>query len=176
MHKVDCPTNSRVPVLAQFYHLDARKLDTDVQRTDGLDSVELSDHHLQRAQAERETRIPRPPATLCQKHQIPEYPRIFAAEEPVHTLPNFLKSMPNLRSLSLTQAGTYYWSLPIDPFDLSAHTFRDLSLDNIPLCHSIFSLRSLTVLSLTNCHFNLHLDTPLLDFWRRITRSRAQVW
>jgi len=38
--KTDCSTYSRMPVLARLHHLVARKLDADIQRTEGLGSVE----------------------------------------------------------------------------------------------------------------------------------------
>lgn len=77
---------------------------------------------------------------------------------------NFPKSMPNLRSLSLTNPRYGDpMSQPVDPFDFSAHTaLRELSLCNIPLVPSILSLRTLTKFSLLNHNFRLHIDI-LLD-------------
>ena len=87
----------------------------------------------------------------------------FTAEELAKALPDFPRSMPNLRSLKLGKSGQADWSLLVGPFYFSAHTLRVLSLDNIPLFPSILGLKTLTELSLRHRDFNLHLDT-LLDF------------
>jgi len=87
----------------------------------------------------------------------------FTAEELAKALPDFPRSMPNLRSLKLGKSGQADWSLLVGPFDFSVHTLKVLSLDNIPLFPSIFGLKTLTELSLRHHDFNLHLDT-LLDF------------
>ena len=87
----------------------------------------------------------------------------FTVEELAQALPDFLKSMPNLRSLKLGKYEKTNWSLLDDPFDFSAHTLRVLSLCNIPLFPSILGVKTLTELTLLDYNFNLHLDT-LLDF------------
>jgi len=84
-------------------------------------------------------------------------------DELTQTLPNFPRSMPNLRSLDLSQYGLADWTQTVDPFDFSAHTLTELSLSDIPLYPSFLSLRSLTELSLVYCRFDLHVDT-LLEF------------
>jgi len=87
----------------------------------------------------------------------------FAKPVPVEkltrALPNFFKSMPSLRSLTL-EAGS--WSQHIDPLDFSAaHALKELSLHSIPLYPSILNLRTLTKFSLVDYYFNLHLDILL---------------
>lgn len=84
-------------------------------------------------------------------------------EELTQALPNFPRSMPNLRSLTLGRSRKVERSPVNDPFDFSAHTLRDLSLENIPLFPSILDLKTLTRLSPLDHNFNLHLDT-LLSF------------
>ena len=79
-------------------------------------------------------------------------------------LPDFPKSMPNLRSLTLMNGigGQVDWP-QLDPFDFSAHTLRDLSLRNVPLHPPFLSIRTLMELTIVDYHSNLHLDV-LLDF------------
>ena len=77
--------------------------------------------------------------------------------------PNFPQSAPNLRSLKLVKTGTPDFGQSVDPFGWSAHSLRRLTLERVPLYRSFLNLRNLTMLSLTNYRFNLHLDT-LLDF------------
>ncbi|KAF9649543.1 hypothetical protein BDM02DRAFT_3186179 [Thelephora ganbajun] len=84
-------------------------------------------------------------------------------EELTQVLPNFPKSMPNLRSLALVKSGQSDPSQSIDPFDFSAHTLKELTLSNIPLFPSILSIRTLTKFALRDCHLNIHLDA-LLNF------------
>ena len=87
-----------------------------------------------------------------------------AMEELTQALPTFPKSMHNLRSLTLTRHGRAQQSVSPDPFDFSAHkVLRELSLYNIPLSPSILRIRTLTELTLLDCHFELHIDT-LLNF------------
>lgn len=75
---------------------------------------------------------------------------------------NFPKSMPHLRSLSLTRPRHADQSQPIDQFDLSTCTaLRELSLYNIPLVPSILSLRTLTKFSLFDHNLQLHIDILL---------------
>ena len=86
----------------------------------------------------------------------------FTLEEPVQALPDFPKSMPNLRSLTLHIPEQAEWSPLNDSFDFSTHMLRVLSLYNIPLFPSILGLKTLTELTLFDDNSNLHLDT-LLD-------------
>jgi len=84
-------------------------------------------------------------------------------EELAQALPNFPKSMPNLRSLTL-RGGRKLDESRIDPLDFSAaHTLKDLSLQNVPLYPSLLNLTTLTELYLGDYYFKLHLDV-LLDF------------
>ena len=85
----------------------------------------------------------------------------YTAKELTQALPNFPKSMPNLRSLMLTK----YWGVDPtpSPLDFSAHTIDNLSLRNVSLFPSFLTLRTLTELTIGDQHFALHLDT-LLDF------------
>ena len=76
-------------------------------------------------------------------------------------LPNFPRSTPNLRSLSLNSVG--HWDQSIDPFESLASTLEYLEFFDIPLYPSILRLRSLTEFSYFIYEFDLHLDT-LLDF------------
>ena len=85
-----------------------------------------------------------------------------AIKELTRALPNFPKSMSNLRSLTLLNNGIAEWTQPIDPFYFSTHTLKNLSLRNVPLYPSFLSIRTLTELTLV-VNYNLHLDT-LLNF------------
>ena len=86
----------------------------------------------------------------------------FSMAEELTRLLNFPKSMPNLRSLSLTRHPSH--SQPIDSFDFSTHTtLRELSLYNFPLVPSILSLRTLTKFTLFDREIQLHVDV-LLSF------------
>jgi hypothetical protein len=87
----------------------------------------------------------------------------LTAKELTKTLPDFPKSMLNLRSLKLGKSGQADWSLLDDPFDFSTHTLMVLSLNNIPLFPSSLGFKTLTELTLLDHNFDLHLDT-LLDF------------
>ena len=84
---------------------------------------------------------------------------LYTIKELIRALPNFPKSMPNLQSLTLTSHGQTEWTLPADPFDFSAHTLRNLSLYNTPLCHSFLSPGTLKELTLVDHFFDLHLGT-----------------
>ena len=76
-------------------------------------------------------------------------------------LPNFPRSTPNLRSLSLNTV--VHRDQSIDPFESIASTLEYLEFFDIPLYPSILRLRSLTEFSYVVYEFDLHLDT-LLDF------------
>lgn len=83
-------------------------------------------------------------------------------ENLVRTLPDFPKSMPNLRSLQLNESGLLQEGarLPADPFDFSAHTsLKELTLIQVPLLPSILSLRTLTEFNIFYRDFRLHVDT-----------------
>jgi hypothetical protein len=87
-------------------------------------------------------------------------------KELTQALPNFPKSMPNLRSLVLGHEAILGVDRrkPIDPFDFSTHiALKELSLSHIPLFSSILNLRTLTTLSLCDPYFDLPIDT-LLSF------------
>ena len=85
--------------------------------------------------------------------------RPVPVEQLTRALPNFFKSMPSLRSLTL-EAGD--WGQHIDPLDFSAaHTLKELSLHSVPLYPSILNFRTLTKFSLVDYHFDLHLDVLL---------------
>ena len=88
----------------------------------------------------------------------------YTVGELTRALPNFPKSMPNLRSLTLLNNGLPGSTQPIiDPFDFSVHALRSLSLRDIPLYPSFLSIRTLTEFTLFDYNFNLHLDV-LLNF------------
>ncbi|KAF9784678.1 hypothetical protein BJ322DRAFT_861509 [Thelephora terrestris] len=92
----------------------------------------------------------------------------FASIELTKALPNFPKSMPNLRYLTLTGNGmdAQDRSRASDPFDFSTHTLRELSLEYFPLLPSFLSLRTLTKFELRGPCTNLHVDT-ILGFLER---------
>ena len=81
------------------------------------------------------------------------------------TIPDFPRSTPNLRSLSLESYGSVQWDRSIDPFESLAPTLKCLELRNIPPYPSIFHLKSLTEFTYSNfgSDDNVHLDT-VLDF------------
>ena len=89
----------------------------------------------------------------------------YTIKEFTQTLPDFPKSMPDLRSLVLLN-NEPAWTRTTDPFDFSAHTLRNLSLRNVPLYHSFLGHGTLTELALVDLRFNLHLDV-LLDFLKK---------
>ena len=76
-------------------------------------------------------------------------------------LPDFPRSTPNLRSLSLNSV--VHQDQSIDPFESLASTLEYLEFFDIPLYPSILRLRSLTEFAYFVYEFDLHLDT-LLDF------------
>lgn len=89
---------------------------------------------------------------------------ILTIEELTQEFPNFLQSMPNLRSLELWRKDTTGgWDPSIDPFEPLPHALRSLSLFSIHLYPSFLRLTALTKLLLHNKQFNLHVDA-LLDF------------
>ena len=82
-------------------------------------------------------------------------------EELTRAVPNFPRSTPNLRSLTLLCAYTHdKWDI-FDPFESLTHPLKHLSLFNIPLYPSLLSLKTLTTLSLRYHSFGLQLDTLL---------------
>lgn len=86
----------------------------------------------------------------------------FSKIEELAQVLNFPKSLPNLRSLSLTRPRDTIQVNHTDLFDFSAHTaLRELSLYNIPFVPSILSLRTLTKFSIFNYGFELPIDTLL---------------
>ena len=85
-------------------------------------------------------------------------------EELTRALPNFPRSTPNLRSLTLLCTySSAEWDPFIDPFKSLPPTLKCLSLFKIPLYPSLLNLKALTDLTLRNHWFDVHLDT-LLDF------------
>ena len=92
-------------------------------------------------------------------------------------LPDFPKSMPNLRSLTLWNSIGERVDWPqLDPFDFSAHTLKDLSLRNIPLYPSFLSVGTLTELTLIDPKFDLHLDTLLNFLEENHSLENAHLW
>jgi hypothetical protein len=80
----------------------------------------------------------------------------------MQTLPNFPRSMPNLRLLELSpQLDRPDWDTSIDPFGSFSHTLRYLSLCNVPLYPSFLKLRTLTEFTLRDHKFTLPVDTLL---------------
>lgn len=77
-------------------------------------------------------------------------------------LPDFPRSMPNLRSLEFGSYPGLYWDRSVDPFKSLASTIRRINLAHVPLYPSILRLKSLTELTYTNPQFDLSLAT-LLD-------------
>lgn len=88
-----------------------------------------------------------------------------------------LKSVPNLRSLSLSDDGVGVWDQSIDPFELSARALQYLSLNGIPLYPSFLDLRTLTELGIHDYRFNLYLDTrpDFLEQNRSLTRAAIEI-
>lgn len=83
---------------------------------------------------------------------------VLHAGQLVQMLHNFPESMPRLRSLTLSGDAN-----SVDPFGSFAPDLTYLSLTTIPLYPSFRRLRTLTVLTLRNHRFDLHI-TALLDF------------
>ena len=78
--------------------------------------------------------------------QFDDFPTI---EDFTQVVPNFPRSMPNLRSLGLERSSNEPdWDPPIDPFKSFPHTLRSLLLSDIPLYPSFLKIRTLTKLSL----------------------------
>ena len=79
--------------------------------------------------------------------------------------PNPLQSMPTLQSLELSRSVFEAdWDRSIDPFVLfTIPALERLSLEDIPLYPSLCGLSTLTEFTITDIHFDLHLDT-LLNF------------
>ena len=84
--------------------------------------------------------------------------------ELTQALPDFLQSMPNLRSLSISSdLDTARQDVSTDPFGQLTLALTHLSLAYLPLYPSLRHLTTLTNLSLRAHRFDLHIDT-LLDF------------
>ena len=77
--------------------------------------------------------------------------------------PNFPQSMPALRSLELIRSEDIAWDDTIDPFESFLPPFERLQLTGLPLYASLLKVGTLTEFTISNCWFDLHLDT-LLDF------------
>lgn len=90
---------------------------------------------------------------------------LLTTKELMQTLPNFPRSTPNLRSLSLfPELRDAEWDLFTDHrFGPLIPTLTHLSLMNIPLYPAFLHLKTLTDLTLRYLRFNLHLDA-FLDF------------
>ena len=109
-----------------------------------------------------------------------QYTRFLSVTTPstnklVQTFPNFTKSMPGLQSLALESNERADWTLP-DPFDLSAHTLKSLTLRGILLYPSFLSIRTLTKLTLVDHHFDLHLDVLLNFLEESHSLNSAYLW
>lgn len=85
---------------------------------------------------------------------------ISTEEKFAQTLPKFLQSMPNLRSLAL--AGMGLSDRPNDLCEPITSNLTHLSLEGTPLYSSFLGLTTLTDLTISDSTFELHLDT-LLD-------------
>jgi hypothetical protein len=91
-----------------------------------------------------------------------EFYDLMTAEDLNRTLPNFPRTMPNLRSLDLSLSGNSPdWDSSIDPFGLFFPTLTHLFLYDIPLYPSFLNLGTLTQLILHNYKFDLPIDTLL---------------
>ena len=91
-----------------------------------------------------------------------EFCDIVTVDDLNRTLPNFPRTMPNLRSLDLSLSiNSFDWDSSINPFGLFSPTLTHLFLYDIPLYPSFLNLRTLTRLTLHNYRFNLPLDTLL---------------
>lgn len=86
---------------------------------------------------------------------------IPSAQELIEALPNFPRSTPNLRSLTLHRAYANARWESADPFESIPPTLKCLSLFNIPLYPSLSNLRALTDITLRYHRFDLYLDTLL---------------
>jgi len=102
---------------------------------------------------------------------------ILTAEDLTQNLPNFLQSMPNLRSLELWADAIGERDRSMDPFEPLAPTLTSLSLDCIHLYPSFLRLKALTELTLRDEQFSLRLDA-LLDFLeenRSLERAELEI-
>lgn len=90
-------------------------------------------------------------------HELP------GIEELTRAVPNFPRSTPNLRSLTILRTYTIVrpWDRSVDPFESIPHTLKYLSLFNIPLHPSLLNLRNLRDLNLRYLAFDGQLDTIL---------------
>jgi hypothetical protein len=98
-------------------------------------------------------------------------------EELTRALPDFPRSTPNLRSLTLLCTYTIVrpWDRTVDPFESFPHTLKHLSLFNIPLYSSVLNLRNLTDLTLRYHTFDGHLDTLLTFLEQNRSLERATL-
>ena len=90
---------------------------------------------------------------------------IPSTEEFTNAFPNFPRSMPALRSLTLSPYIDIDidWDESTDLFEGFVPALEFLSLEYIPLYPSLLGLRTLTEVIIQHPQFDLHLDT-LLDF------------
>ena len=87
---------------------------------------------------------------------------ISTTEELAQALPDFPRSMPNLRKLVLSSNFVRTCQdVSTDPFGTSPLALTHLSLSSLPLYPSLRRLTTLTNLSLRNHRFDLHIDTLL---------------
>jgi hypothetical protein len=102
---------------------------------------------------------------------------ISTVEELEQTLQKFPRSIPSLRSLSLTGPRGADWDWSRDPCEPLASPLTHLSLVDIPLYRSFLRFQSLTALTLRHHRFNLHLDTllDLLEMNRSLERATLDV-
>lgn len=97
-------------------------------------------------------------------------------EELTHALPNFPRSTPSLRSLTLLCTyASVRWDSTVDPFESFSHVLKYLSLFNIPLYPSFLNLKTLTDLTLRYHTFDGHLDTLLTFLEQNRSLERATL-
>ncbi|KAF9784589.1 hypothetical protein BJ322DRAFT_1065152 [Thelephora terrestris] len=91
-----------------------------------------------------------------------EFSGLTTPETITKTLPNFPRSMPNLRSLDLSLWGAApFWDSSVDPFKSFPSNLNSLFLYHIPLYPSVLNVRTLTELTFHNFDFDHPLDTLL---------------
>ena len=98
-----------------------------------------------------------------QNTEILKFLELTTLEDFTQVLPNFPRSMPNLRLLDLEhKCSMPGWDPSNDPFGLFPDTLRSLTLYDIPLYPPFLKIRTLTELSLQYYKVQPSLDT-LLD-------------
>ena len=106
-----------------------------------------------------------------------EFVNLKTVDDLKRTLPNFPRTMPNLRSLDLSiQEDSPDWDPTIDPFGLFSPSLRHLLLYDIPLYPSFLNLKTLTEFTLHDYNFNLHLDTLLTILEENCSLERVFLW